>query len=163
MKPYFSYNGTLPWKPCNGAYDYIVFNIDNAIHMSSIALSTLKQVTAEQTRTLSTINDGGLFYNANGPTPRSQGSIYIDCQPTGDDGEVLVSLKPDSGGLLDNPVVAQLLSNTLVKLGIGGVIMVCIWILSSKVITALATRGSGKAVVNTAATIKEAVDTANKK
>ena len=30
-KPYYNYVGTLPYSPCNGEYQYIVFPLDNAI------------------------------------------------------------------------------------------------------------------------------------
>jgi carbonic anhydrase len=151
LKPYYSYTGTLPWSPQNGSYDYVVFDIENAITMSTSAFQMLSggskngvSITSgliEEHRivTLSeTANPDGLFYNPSGPVPPNQGEIYIDCQPTGDDGEVLVAARVDSGGMLDNQLLKQLWNFALVKVFIGAMVMLLIWVLSIKIINGIA-------------------------
>lgn len=140
MRPYYSYNGSLPYSPCTGEHDYVVFHKDDATLMSPEALKALNSITREYFSSTSVMNTSGLFYNANGPVPRNKGDIYIDCQPTGDDGEVFMPLKLDSGGLLDNSTMKTLLNFTLVKLGIGAIIMFIIWKVSNTIITKIATR-----------------------
>jgi carbonic anhydrase len=140
MKPYYSYTGTLPYSPCNGEYDYVVYNIDNAINISPSAFDVLQQVTGQQTTTISQTNENGLFYNANGPVPPTHGEIFIDCQPTGADGEILVQVKPASGGILNNNMFKKIVSYTLFKIFIGALIMLVIWRLASKAIKGIATK-----------------------
>jgi carbonic anhydrase len=155
MKPYFSYSGSLPYTPCNGEYDYVVFNLDNAITMSPEALNVLKQVTGEQKTNISQINENGLFYNAAGPVPPTKGQIYIDCQPTGADGEILVQVKPMSGGILNNDMFKKLVSYTLFKILIGALIMIVIWRLATKAIKGIASKTNE--VVSLAKEVKRGV------
>jgi carbonic anhydrase len=140
MRPYYSYNGTLPYSPCTGDNDYVVFHKDDATLMSSEAFRALNSITRNYYSSTSVTNQNGLYYNANGPVPRNKGEIYIDCQPTGDDGEVFMPLKPDSGGLLKNKTMGKFFSFTLVKLGIGAIVMFIIWKVSNTLITKIATR-----------------------
>lgn len=142
LKPYFSYKGTLPFEPCDGEYDYIVFNKPNAISMSRQALEALEDMISINKNKVSTLNTTGLFYNANGPTPPEQGDIYIDCQPTGDEGELLVPLAPESGGYFENGSLKGLWNLTIIKLIVGAIIMVLLWKMSMKVITKLAVKGT---------------------
>lgn len=105
-KPYFSYSGTLPYSPCNNynsdsEYDYIVFSLDNdaALSISKQALDALK-VVITKTATTTHKNDGGVFFNKKGPTPltgKGMGDdIFIECNPTDNDGHVLVPLEKNS-------------------------------------------------------------------
>ena len=148
LKPYYSYSGTLPWTPCDGKYSYIVFKKGDAITMSPNAYNILRSLipSPHNIRT-SNQNTGSIFYNASGPTPPSVGEIYIDCQPTGDDGEVLVPAKPDSGGVLDNELLNKIFNFTLVKLLVGVLVMLLIWKMAMKAITGIASHASKAASV----------------
>jgi hypothetical protein len=146
LKPYYSYTGTLPWSPNNGSYNYIVFQKEDAITMSTQAYNVLKAVTnSHNINTKSNPQD--VFYNASGPVPPNRGEIYIDCQPTGDDGEILVPMKLDAGGLMDNEMLRKLFNFTLVKIFIGALIMIIIWKLSMKVINSIASHSARMASV----------------
>ena len=137
MTSYFSYSGTLPWYPGNGDYDYIVFLKDNAINISSQAYTVLQAVTNQHNNIIKT-NPYDVFYNATGPVPPQKGDIYIECQPTGEDGEILVPMKMDTGGLMQNDTLKKMFNFTLVKILIGALIMIAIWKLSMKVINGIA-------------------------
>ena len=150
-KPYFSYSGTLPWTPQNGVYDYVVFDMPDAITMSTSAYNMLTgnspngvSITSGVIRPHSilaldaTANPRGIYYNPTGPTPPNQGEIYIDCQPTGDDGEVLVAARVDSGGLLDNQTLKKAWDKSVVKLIVGVIVMLIIWKLATKFINGIA-------------------------
>ena len=138
MTSYYSYTGTLPWPPSNGTYDYVVFMNDNAITISPLAYTTLQSVTVNSG--IGTVdNPNDIFFNSSGPVPTTQNAeIYIECQPTGDDGEILVPAKLSAGGILDNQMLQMLFSFTLVKLFIGAVAMIVIWLAASKIINAIA-------------------------
>ena len=157
MKPYYSYAGTLPWTPCNGRYSYIVFKKEDAITMTSNAYTALKTLIPDphNIQTKNENNTGSIFYNANGPTPPNVGEIYIDCQPTGDDGEVLVPAKVDSGGILDNDLLKRIFNSTLVKLFVGVLVMLLIWKVAMKAINGIASHASKAAsvVINNASKI----------
>ena len=74
VKPFYSYTG-------NDNTDYIVFDILDAIALSSSTVSSLTQIIKPYP--LPTPG-GNLFYNKNGPNLSSVGDgIYIQCKPTG--------------------------------------------------------------------------------
>lgn len=101
-KPYFFYNGTLPYNPCNGKNDIIVYGQDNGIAISPSTYTTLKQViTVSDYSTHNPTN--GFFYNKNGPSNFSgaHDDIYFECNPTGSDGEILVGQEKSTGGSLN--------------------------------------------------------------
>ncbi len=170
MAPYFSYTGAnLLWNPLFGGkcygmpkqtdqfgqgggieplasdIDYIVFHIDDAIKMSPQALKSLKKVIPYPTGIVSidqSQNPGGLYYNPNGPVPQSQGEIYIDCRPTGDDGEILVAARIDSSGLLNNQMIKKIMNFTFLKLIVGALVMLLIWKLAIKSVNGIAANSS---------------------
>jgi hypothetical protein len=125
--------------------DYLVFHDDDAITMSPQAMAILKQVIPKPlniTAVDEKLNPGGVFYNPNGPIVQSDGQIYIDCQPTGADGEVLVAARQDSGGLLDNAMLKKLWNFTFMKIIIGGLVMLFIWVIAMKVINGIASNSA---------------------
>lgn len=146
MTPYFAYSGTNMFstrcRERQPTIDYLVYHADNAITMSPQAFSTLKRVIPDR-QTFGTVldetaNSGGLFYNPSGPTPASQPDIYIDCQPTGDDGEVLVATKKDTNSFLENKLIKDILGSDLlssgIKLIIGLILMLVLWKVIMKVV-----------------------------
>jgi hypothetical protein len=146
MVPYYSYSGTNMFsQSCNsreGTTDYLVYHAENSITMSPTAFSTLKRVIpAAQSFGVAipaSSNPGGLFFNPNGPTPPNQPDIYIDCQPTGDDGEILVAAKGDTGSLFDNKLIKDLMNSKLINMGIkimvGLVLMIFLWMVMVKIV-----------------------------
>ena len=98
-KPFYSYKATLPFVPCNGEYNYVVFSKnDNAyVTISADQLETLKSVISSHSMEIKT---GTKFYvNSTGANTSAAGGkqedIYIDCQPVTEDGEII--------GLNDKP------------------------------------------------------------
>jgi len=143
MKPYVSYAGT-DFMTFNVNRDYIVFLKDDGISIKKEDLDTLKSIISTHSINVKT-DAGGLFYNANGPEKQTTGEIYIDCRPTGDDGEILVVKKPDNEQLVDKYAVRDAMNHKLVKMIIGAIAMVVIWVLAFRIINAIA-RGATKSV-----------------
>ena len=98
-KPFYSYTGTLPYSPCNGTYNYIVFDMSTPATMSAKALKTLKRVVQPNDITVTSGNE--YFYNPKGPTKTlaTDDDIYIECAPTGAEGETLVDGGPKISAL----------------------------------------------------------------
>lgn len=142
MTPYYSYKGTLPWTPCNGVNDYIVFQKNDAITISPQAYDALLSVIPSPNNIETTTNPDSIFYNAKGPVPPNVGEIYIDCQPTGDDGEILVPARVDTAGILDNALLKRIFNFTLVKILVGALVMLVIWKVSMKVINGIASHST---------------------
>ena len=156
MAPYFSYSGdnllltTLLGGKCykkdNGQdvspeVDYLVYHTDDAITMSPQTLAALQKVIPKPLNVPTvdeSLNPGGLFYNPNGPINQSAGEIYIDCQPTGSDGEILVAARLDGGGLLNNAMMKKIWNFTFMKIIIGAIVMLLIWKFSMKAINGIA-------------------------
>jgi carbonic anhydrase len=158
MKPYFSYSGTLAWEPENGSYDYIVFDIADAIQMTSTAYQILAGrnttgvsiingvIEANKIVALpETDNPDGVFYNASGPTANYSGGdsqIYIDCRPTGQSGEVLIPARTDLGGLLNIDSIKFAWNMDLLKLIVAAIIMYAVWRYSLKFFSSISVYAS---------------------
>jgi hypothetical protein len=78
-KPFYSYTGS------SDNADYIVFDITNAIGLSSSTITTLQQIITP----FSLPTPGNkLFFNSTGPNTTKVGEgIYISCKPTGSSSE----------------------------------------------------------------------------
>ena len=101
LKPYYSYTGTLPYSPCNSECDYVVFSKehDATLAISAKAYATLRKlITNNGYSTMK--NRNGVFYNKTGPSSLSGGStkgdIFMECLPTGSEGESLVPLEKNT-------------------------------------------------------------------
>jgi len=103
-KGFFSYNGSLPYEPCNGTYSYVVYTAEDALHIPMAIMRAFKTIITNTTVDVKTTE---LFYNKNGANISSKGDdIYIDCQPVGNDGQLLVnesvSLSSMTSGTITN-------------------------------------------------------------
>jgi len=100
-KPYFTYVGTLPYTPCSGQYSIIVMREASAVGLDAGAVQKMQHVISANTY-VPHDNPGGIFYNSKGASNSSSsgGDIYIECHPTGADGEVLVETAGDGPGWL---------------------------------------------------------------
>jgi carbonic anhydrase len=92
--PFFTYVGTLPYTPCNGQYSIVVMSESGGVGVDSLITQKMQRVLTANTYKIHT-NPGGLFYNSKGASSSSisSGAIYIECQPTGEDGQVMVHKK----------------------------------------------------------------------
>lgn len=120
-KPFFSYGGTLPYPPCNGDHQYVVFMPeDSQVFISSKTMALLKKIIIPSDIKIKSPHQ--YFYNkigaiySNPESDEGDDDIYIDCQPTGSDGELIpvpgTSNDPDKKPPLDfnNPIVLILIS-----------------------------------------------------
>lgn len=90
-KGYFSYTGTLPYQPCNGTYNYVVYNIDDALNVPVDNMNQLEDIITTTNCMVKTNND--TFYNKNGANAKNNSDeIFIDCQPVNSEGELLVNM-----------------------------------------------------------------------
>ena len=117
QKPYYSYNGTLPYSPCNGEYDYVVFSKDNDafLSMSPMAYESLQKIITANGSTTTT-KKNGVFFNKNGPNQSGadKGDIYMECLPTGSDGpETLVPAAKSSEQMFNAESIKSLFKNNL--------------------------------------------------
>ena len=91
---FYAYKGSYFTYPCNGEYNYTVFSKDDAyLTIPKAALNKLQRVI---TSTLKSTKDGkNLFLNEKGPNSgvKPGEEIYIECKPTGSDGEYLQETK----------------------------------------------------------------------
>lgn len=91
---YFSYTGTLPYGTCDPSilYNYVVFpNKSMVVHKE-----TIKSLGGLIHDSYITTQTGTCYWNKLGTTNNGfsgDGQIYIDCQPTGEEGEILYKEK----------------------------------------------------------------------
>lgn len=122
-KPFYSYNGTLPYSPCNGSHNFVVFMpSDSSVFISSENMNQLQKMIVKHDSVIKKTNS--VFYNKKGAifdggvTSLEDDDIYIDCHPTGEDGEVIPvptcnsNKKPTNTESFDfsNPAVIVLIS-----------------------------------------------------
>jgi carbonic anhydrase len=142
QKPYYSYNGTLPYSPCNGEYDYVVFSKDNdaSLDMSPTAYASLQQIITANGSTTNN-NKNGVFFNKNGPTtlsgPAGKGDVYMECLPTGSEGETLVPMAKSSEQMFNAQAIKDIFKNNLVLQILTGIFIMLVltkvgqWILNA--------------------------------
>lgn len=100
--PYYNYKGTLPYEPCNGSYEYVVFGKDQALNITPAALVNLKKIITASSYDIKKPKDG-LFYNSSGVSPIvSADEIYIECNPTGDDGTIMIGKEKEASNSSNN-------------------------------------------------------------
>jgi len=128
-KPFYSYSGTLPYAPCNGEHQYIVFMPKTSpVFISSGDMGLLKKMLIAHDSTIKAasqyfVNQRGAIFTD--PTSdEGDDDIYIECHPTGANGEPIPV--PQDGGntnkgdVIDfsNPIVITLLGI------LGGVLLI---------------------------------------
>ena len=102
---YYTYEGSLPYQPCDGTYHIILFDPKLAISMSPSSHKELKTLIQDATTSIPSSSSSSsksppLFYNPQGTQSREMmkslgqhhddDEIYIDCQPVNQEGEVYV-------------------------------------------------------------------------
>lgn len=87
---YYSYTGNQAWDCTSSAvYDYVVFKPPNTILLKADILASLDNLisgnSVKQVTGISYFNKVGTTQNGF----QGDGQIYIDCQPTGESGEII--------------------------------------------------------------------------
>jgi carbonic anhydrase len=130
---YYYYEGTLPYPPCNTnqLYDYLVF--ETPLEITSSSLTLLQKLISKQSYPIRKGDEiqSSTFYHSFAPSNTLQtgnDDVYIECQPTGEDGEILVPSSNTSSTTstssnsflsslkLNKHSPSTLLSNPIVKL-----------------------------------------------
>lgn len=99
-KGFYTYSGTMPFLPCKDCVIFVVWDInDGAINLDLDKISDLKSlINSKKFKIQPFSKDLGLAYNSAGASRKSAGgdnSIWIDCQPTGSEGEIIINEKKD--------------------------------------------------------------------
>lgn len=92
-KPFIIYDGTPPYAPCtNSNVHYVVFMKSDSIIITPKSMDILQRFVSRHYYQVKDDPKTGFFYNKNGPTLGTSMSddIYIECNPTGSEGEILV-------------------------------------------------------------------------
>jgi carbonic anhydrase len=96
--PYYFYMGGAPFSPCDGQYSFLVFDkTKSPVTINSATLAKLTGMIAPSG--IKAVTRSDYYYNTSGPNvkPGSGGNkdeIYIECNPTGEDGEILYQTPP---------------------------------------------------------------------
>ena len=121
--PYYFYMGGAPFSPCDGQYNFLVF--DKTKSPVTINSDTLKTLTGLiQPSGIKAVSRSDYYYNSSGPNvkPGSKGSkdeIYIECNPTGEDGEILYQTPPPPLNSLSALSMDNLMHNPYLNVAIG--------------------------------------------
>lgn len=132
-KPLFAYTSTLPYTPCSGEYNYLVWNVnDYFIPFSSKILAVLTGVGDKPgliTKQNYDIKSGPeVFYNQYGAVNSTfagdDDDIYIECKPTGDEGEVLFKKSTSGDSETDTttakaPTIDDIMNNPATEIILG--------------------------------------------
>jgi len=98
--PYYFYMGGAPFSPCDGQYNFVVF--DKTKSPVTIGSDTLKTLTGLiQPSGINAVSRSDYYYNSSGPNVKpglNKDEIYIECNPTGEDGEILFQTPPPTMG-----------------------------------------------------------------
>ena len=119
-KPFFSYKATLPYIPCNGEHNYVVFSKDDGAYITIYEdlLKDLKSVIS--LHSMVTKKDTKFYINKTGANISSGKAeeIYIDCKPVSDDGEVIdeSKLKSESKDIFKDMNFSDIKDNIFFKI-----------------------------------------------
>ena len=80
---YYFYQASLPYPPCTGTYNIIVFDSNTPAYISTKSAKALTSVIEKNTYTTKSVPSSGLYYHK----PVSGSDIYIDCHPVNVEGE----------------------------------------------------------------------------
>lgn len=101
-KGFYTYSGTMPFLPCKKCVIFIVWDLnDAAINLDLDKLKDLNSIINKKKFNIQPFSKNlGLAYNSSGPTIKSKSGleddIWIDCQPTGNEGEIISNYKKDN-------------------------------------------------------------------
>jgi len=123
-KPFYSYTSL------NDNTDYIVFDITNAIGLSSSTITTLQQII--KPFPIPTPGDK-LFFNASGPNTTKIGDgIYISCKPTGSSSEETAVTYDKTASTYDfSTITNNPTFKTVVQIIIGCLLFIAIFMIVS--------------------------------
>lgn len=88
---YYVYNGgSLPYLPCTGSYDILLFSEGSSINMTHSDMKILGNIICEQkNEKIKEINKDNYFYNETGTKDVINDDIYISCNEVDDKGNIL--------------------------------------------------------------------------
>ena len=95
---FYSYTATLPYPPCTNCINYIVYTPQHGIYLSKNTITKLTEIIERLTPPIHSSDQPtiGYAYNKSGATQGGDSDdTYMDCQPVGEDGEVLISENKD--------------------------------------------------------------------
>jgi hypothetical protein len=136
-------------KMCN-SFDVIAFDLNSSVRISE-SIKTILQNSLISNREVMSAPPSipeAIAINNKGAIKINDGTlgddIYIDCQPTGSDGEELIMKKPikSTFDMIDFEFY-DVLNNTIVQVVLGVLIMYLLWLLSDKLFTKTAFITSG--------------------
>lgn len=106
---YYVYTGaSLPYYPCSGVYDVLLFDIKSAINMNRNDMKTLGSLICSQVKkSIQTVDENNYFYNETGTKDVETDDIYISCNEVDDEGNIT-----DSGPINQNSQVGGLLGGS---------------------------------------------------
>ena len=122
--PYFFYMGGAPFSPCDGQYSFLVFDkTKSPVTISSATLATLTGLITPSG--IKAVARSDYYYNSSGPNVKpgsgKKEEIYIECNPTGEDGEILYQTPPSALGPDVNSALSMdnLMKNPYLNVAIG--------------------------------------------
>lgn len=104
---YYVYQGTLPYNPCSGSYDIILFDSASAINMSTSDMNLLGDIIcSDNKKTTQKISSENYFYNSTGTKNVVDDEIYISCNQVDEMGNII------DGGVEENNQSSGLTKST---------------------------------------------------
>jgi len=102
---YYTYKGTVPYQPCTGEYDIILFDPAIAPNITSTDFNKLRPLIRNISSSTNVKEVGAenidLYYNKNGTTDPElvgENNIYIDCRPVNEEGRYLEEIDQERKG-----------------------------------------------------------------
>lgn len=128
---FFTYTATLPYQPCTGTNEYIVYSLKNASYINDNTLALLSTIITLNDYTIQT--GTSLFLNSRGPDLSKNENIYIDCQPVGSSDDTTTMTTGTSPPI----TVDELVNNMWFQIIIGFIIFLVILKLMKQIINYL--------------------------
>jgi len=98
---FYSFIGPLPYEPCNGEYNIVMFDSKNTINISAKDMRTLQALIDPINTTPKDMDMKNVYYNKTGTINNEltgEDNIYIDCQPVEDTTNEVLTGESSGGG-----------------------------------------------------------------
>lgn len=97
---FYSYNGTLPYKPCNGNYQYILYDKKHALNITKKNVTNILKIIKKN---ITELHKNTFFYNKKGANlTNADDNIYIDCQPVDEEGNLYINENTNQSATNEN-------------------------------------------------------------
>ena len=115
--PYFFYEASLPYEPCNGNYNFVVFHTNTFCTIKKSTLDKFKKMVNKHNINIKSGPD--LFLSGGKAHSADSNDIYISCQPVGKKPEGFTNIDDSYSLKINNNNTLDVMKENMIPIFIG--------------------------------------------